>query len=249
MPHFSALNLLNALLLGLIISNAIVADEKILCDKKFKIVTADGETEIGEYGLKAITDEQNNIVIDETAKHVIDGRKFVYKSKIVYKGTEPYWPLTAETACTLDDKLFMEGKVTFKGYFIDLKATAYFDFASGEKHVPPKTHVWDSEPGPGQIVLFQPALAFIGPKLLPQSGNRNDLSFAEFPDDVYVDELIAISLSHRIVRTKPNDKGHFTIAMLGANKDNIELEVTLDKDNKIVAMKGHAVKFVEITEQ
>jgi hypothetical protein len=228
------------------------SESKIICKKEYKIVAPNGEKEMGTYGILAVQKKgaEKNINITETVSMDYRGKKVEYKSTVTYNSKSPISPENATAETKVDGKVCMKGTVTFSEKTISLECTGFLNKRTGKVIDPPKRFEKKDEPRPKGVLIFQSALAAIGPRLLPKEGELKNVVFVEFPDDIGAPELINFKEGYRLVREKPDDKGDYRIRISSPHSDESRLQVRYNKNDQIVSIASFGkMKLKEVKEK
>ena len=180
--------------------------DKILCEKHYKI---GNRGKSGSYSIKAVfrkTKKEFEIHEKIVVRH--RGKDVDLNSCVIYQSQDPFSPKSGKTEIYLDGKLCMRGKVNFSEKFVHFQMTMFRDEKTGNPIVP-KTFS-DKRRKPSGFLLFQSALAIIGPKILPKEGSKK-VVFVEFPDDI--DSIINLKENFELVRNRANKAGEFELAV------------------------------------
>lgn len=230
-------------------------DDTEICDKRFKVFTRDGETELGTYRIQASTKTAaKEIEIVEAVSMVYRGKKLSLESTVTYDtAATAISPTTGTAETTLDGKVCMKGSVALSNMkrTYSFEAKGFLDKRSGEKIDPPSKFAKDGQPLPEGAIIFQSALIAIGPKFLPQAGELKNVVWVEFPDDIGASELINFKEEHRMVRTKADAGGEFELKLYEDETDEqVVAAVRYSKGGKIVSISSYGkLKLVEVKEE
>lgn len=213
------------------------ANDKIVCNKEYKIISSDAKTELGRFGIKGIFKEgEQKFAITETLSMDYQGKKVEYISSVVYKSKPSIAPESGVAETKVDGKICMKGTVIFTEKTINIECTGFLNKRTGEAINPPKKFERKDEPRPDAVLIFQSALLAIGPKLLPREGELRDIVFVEFPDDLGAPELIKFKKGYRLVRERSEEKGEYNLKIYSPYSDNSDYHIRFDKDDRITSI-------------
>lgn len=238
------------------VRSTFAADEKpqagkTICDKQFKIVSPDGEHELGTYSIKATTKEAGSkIEIVESVALDYRGKKVEMKSVVIYDNASPASPLKGTAETRLDGKACMKGTVTFSGKTVDIEGTGLLNPRTGAAIDPPRKFEMKGQPVAEGVLVFQSALPAIGPRILPKEGELKNIVFVEFPDDLGAPELVTFKEGYRLVREKPDENGEYVLKMYSPFQSDSISQIRFSKDDQIVSFASHGkLKLVEVQDK
>jgi hypothetical protein len=84
-------------------------------------------------------------------------------------------------------------------------------------------------------MIFQSALAAVGPKILSMEGELKNIVFVEFPDDIGAPELVTIKEGYRLVRKKPDGKGEYAMKIFARDSERCVSHIRFDKKDRIIS--------------
>ncbi|MDC3335384.1 hypothetical protein OAV71_02650 [Opitutales bacterium] len=225
---------------------------KIICNKKYKIVAPNGDKDMGTYGILAVQKKwpEKNINITETMSMDYRGKKAEYKSSVIYNSNPPISPESATAETKVDGKVCMKGTVTFSEKTVSFNCTGFLNKRTGEAIDPPKKFEKKDQPKPQGVLIFQSALPTIGPRLLSKEGELKDVVFVEFPDDIGAPELINFKEGYRLVREEPDDKGEYNLKIYSPHSEDSISHIRYNKNDQIVSIASFGkMKLREVEEK
>jgi hypothetical protein len=226
--------------------------DTLVCNKRYKVVSAEGDHEIGTYEIKAVSrGRDRKMEIAESLSLDYRGKKAEYKSTVIYGNTSPPVPENGAVETKVDGKTCMKGTVTFSEKTLSFECSGLLDKRTGEAIDPPKKFEKKDLPKPEGALIFQSALAVIGPRLLTKEGTLQKVVFVEFPDDLGAPELINFKKGYRLVRGKQDAQGEYHLEIYSALSEDSISKIRFDKNDQIVSISsfGNKMKLVEIKEK
>ena len=214
------------------------SENKIICEKEYKLVVPNDDKEIGTYSICAVQgkEPEKHINITETVSMNYRGKKVEYKSSVIYKSDSPVSPESATVTTKVDGKVCMKGTVTFSEKSISFECTGFLNKRTGEPINPPVHFEKKNEPRPKGVLVFQSALTAIGPRLLTKEGELQDVVFIEFPDDIGAPELINLKEGFRLVREKPDGKGEYNMKIYSPHYHKSISHIRYNNRDQIVSI-------------
>lgn len=245
-----------SILLGLGILPLALAQDKapqadtLVCNKRYKVVSPEGDNELGIYEIKAVSrGRDKKIEITESVSMGYRGKKAEYKSTVIY-GTSPLVPENGAVETKLEGKVCMKGTVIFSEKTLSFECSGLLDKRTGGAIDPPKKFEKKDVPKPEGVLIFQSALAAIGPKLLSEEGALDKVVFVEFPDDIGAPELINFKEGYRLVRGKQDEKGEYDMEIFSSDSVDSISKIRFNKDDQIVSISSYGKrKLVETKEK
>ena len=221
------------------------SDGTVICDKRDAVIAADGETEMGTYGIRCILREKDQkYEIVESMAMGYRGKAAESTSTLVYGSTAPLTPEHGSAETKIDGRTCMQGTVTVSETTVSYEGIGNLDKKTGEAFAVPRKFGQKEELRPKGFMLFQSAFPAIGPRILPKEGELTDVVSVEFPDDLGAPELINFKTGYRLVRSKADKNGEYELAL----HDRSVRRVRFDKDDQIISIgfsKGMTLREVE----
>lgn len=212
----------------------------------FQVFT--GPTRIG-HAHRTVTKVFDTIILEEKFQALIKGKVARFETVVVYRTGNPPQPQEGKAATLLGDVKLMEGKVTVaakpgeKGV-AQIEVTGFAD-RNLKVHEPPLKQTTE-QPLPEGPILFQSALLYLAPRLLPKAGRLEGVTLAEFPDDIDFPELLNLKPGRALERTAPDPTGRWQIllkAPQGGGRGEVPVaRLTFDGNGALV--KYEWAKFV-----
>ncbi|MBE3095595.1 MAG: hypothetical protein IMZ44_00525 [Planctomycetes bacterium] len=141
----------------------------------------------GKIHIKVLT-VRDLVIIEESLAATLRGKEIAFDNQIVYKtGAEPR-PLRGKAATRLGSLKLMEGTAVFSDATVKTEISGYTD----KDLKPLKESVQETKdtPVPAGLALTYPAFMYFAPKLLPEAGQIQKVSYLEFPVGVAFPEFI-----------------------------------------------------------
>jgi hypothetical protein len=194
------------------------AESIVVLDKTYTIVNAQGNEEIGAFALTAT--ETDNVLSITSALHIqCRGQSIGLTSTITYALAPTVQAVGGQAETSIDGATCMEGTATLSeeqgARVLKCQGQGIRDGAPGESD--PAAFAFDVPIDANAVVVFGWEFAAVAPRLLPEAGELANVTWVEFPDDLYAPELTVCKPGYRLVREAPNDDGHFTISVFGSD--------------------------------
>jgi len=191
----------------------------------------------GKIRIKVLT-IRDLVIIEESLAATLRGKDIAFDNQIVYKtGAEPR-PLRGKAATRLGSLKLMEGTAVFSDAAVKTEVSGYTD----KDLKPLKVSVQETKdtPVPPGLALTYPAFMYFAPKLLPEAGQIQKVSYLEFPLGVAFPELVFFNPDNVLSRgpTDGEGKTEFVLRNIfsGGNVKDLAA-MTVDKAGKILEVR------------
>ena len=191
----------------------------------------------GKIRIKVLT-VRDLVIIEESLAATLRGKDIAFDNQIVYKaGAEPR-PLRGKATTRLGNLKLMEGAAVFSDATVKTEVSGYTD----KDLKPLKESVQETKdtPVPAGLALTYPAFMYFAPKLLPEAGQIQKVSYLEFPRDVAFPELVFFNPDGVLSRGPTDGQGKTEFALRhvfsGGNAENLAA-MTVDKAGKILEVR------------
>jgi hypothetical protein len=191
----------------------------------------------GKIRIKVLT-IRDLVIIEESLAATLRGKDIAFDNQIVYKtGAEPR-PLRGKATTRLGNLKLMEGTAVFWDATVKTEISGYTD----KDLKPLKESVQETKdtPVPAGLALTYPAFMYFAPKLLPEAGQIQKVSYLEFPRDVAFPELVFFNPDGVLSRGPTDGQGKTEFALRhvfsGGNAENLAA-MTVDKAGKILEVR------------
>jgi hypothetical protein len=188
------------------------------------------------------------LIVEEQFQALIKGKVARFDTVVVYATKGGPQPQEATATTALAGVKLMEGKVTFDAKGGE-KAAARIQvkgFADRNLKItsPPKAQT-SEQPVPDGPVVFQSALPYVAPLLVPKAGRLEGVTLAEFPDDIDFPALLNLKPGRTLERTAPDPTGRWQIVMTAPQRGGPPAPVArMTFDEKGALVKHEWAKFV-----
>jgi hypothetical protein len=191
----------------------------------------------GKIRIKVLT-VRDLVIIEESLAATLRGKDIAFDNQIVYKtGAEPR-PLRGKAATRLGNLKLMEGAAVFSDATVKTEVSGYTD----KDLKPLKESVQETKdtPVPAGLALTYPAFMYFAPKLLPEAGQIQKVSYLEFPVGVAFPEFIFYNPDCVLTRGPAAADGRTEFALRhvfsGGNVKDLA-SMTVDKAGKILEVR------------
>ena len=211
--------------------------EHVLCEGAWRIDTDDKDARtVGVYKVRGERNAGNGeILIREEMERVQkDGVRMGYRSLVVYREGTPPVPVRAEAETWVDGQPTMKGTITFADGKMDWECTGFWDPDKQTAIDPPSRTEKKGVEVPEGVVLFQSAVAVLGPLLLAENGKETPVVWVEFPDDIEAPELVVVKTGRVLKRRKADTDGSFVIEV--CSESRVTRDYVLDARNQILSL-------------
>jgi hypothetical protein len=215
----------------------------VILDEDYTIVALMENLEIGNRHLKVLSSGSTTEFTETVSMHY-QGTEVGWETRVTYAMDPSIAPLSAEGRTFIRKTEVMRGTLAFGGDSVELEASLLYDEYTGTFAGPIEKKT--SEQLPGNIILFQSAIQVLGPQLLKEPGEIDDITFAECPDDV--DSLVNFKEGRRLVREASQPDGSFVLKLFPSVKEGHPGEpacvVRFDAKGKCFSEEFEKLKFV-----
>jgi hypothetical protein len=191
----------------------------------------------GKIHIKVLT-VRDLVIIEENLAATLRGKDIAFDNQIVYKtGAEPR-PLRGKAATRLGNLKLMEGTAVFSDATVKTEVSGYTD----KDLKPLKESVQETKdtPVPAGLALTYPAFMYFAPKLLPEAGQIQKVSYLEFPLGVAFPEFVFFNPDAVLSRGPTDGEGKTEFALRhvfsGGNVKDLAT-MTVDKAGKILEVR------------
>jgi len=191
----------------------------------------------GKIRIKVLT-VRDLVIIEENLAATLRGKDIAFDNQIVYKtGAEPR-PLRGKAATRLGNLKLMEGTAVFSDAAVKTEVSGYTD----KDLKPLKESVQETKdtPVPAGLALTYPAFMYFAPKLLPEAGQIQKVSYLEFPLGVAFPEFVFFNPDAVLSRGPTDGEGKTEFALRhvfsGGNVKDLAT-MTVDKAGKILEVR------------
>jgi hypothetical protein len=229
-----------------------VEEEKVLVDKKYKVVSTRDDEEVGTRHLKAV-EKDGEIHITEVATFKYHGATVGLNATQVYKADGDYDFLSASGKTFIGNNVAMDGSITFHDNGADISVKGFIDRRGNKCDEPLKLDKKNMEIPKGRL-FSRVALEVFGPKLLANEGELKNIVSVEFPDDIKYPEFINFKENYVIKREATKEDGSFKMKLIDKSgqrggSDRVVCAYVFDKDGNCVPGDMYKMKFVPITDK
>lgn len=192
---------------------------------------------VGRMHLKIMT-VRDLVIIEEGFAATLKGKETSFDNQVVYKAGPPPRPLKGKATTRVGKFKLMEGTAAFSDSTAKTEASGFAD-KDGKPLEKPLQESKDA-PVPAGLALTYPALMFFAPKLLPEPGQIEKVSYMEFPAAVDFPDLLFFNPDCVLVRGAASADGRtdFAIRRLFAGGNSVDLAaMTVDKSGKVLEVR------------
>lgn len=214
------------------------AEATVIFEQEFEIHSPKGDVPPGgKYYLKA-TSHDDLIEIEESLSMMDYGKEIGFRTKVFYHTKPSVHPVSAGAETFMNGKKFMQADVAFREGQIQIAAKVTPPEGKGSPHEGEKI-----EDLPAGTILFQSAIAVVGPLLLEQPGELKHVVFAEFPDDL--DNPINFKEDYKLVREAPGGDGTYSLKLYRSS-GSLVVTVHYDENGKCVGGAMEDIEFIPV---
>jgi hypothetical protein len=210
-----------------------------ICDKTYKIVAPDGETELGTYRLRAVEVKgTRRVEIVESLAMSYRGKDVSLTSTVVYAPGPSPSPLKGEAETRIAGKPCMRGEITLSEKAVSYSGVGLLDKRTGQAITPPRKFRRQGIPRPAGPMIFQSAFPVLSPRFIDSPGELRDVAFVEFPDDIDAPELVNVKEKFRLVREKPDEQGRYRVSIYNPHREKPVHSALFDRTDRLVSISS-----------
>ena len=198
------------------------------------------------YACRKVTKAFDTVILEEKFLAVIKEKAARFESVVVYRTSKPVGPTDGKLTTYLGETRLMEGTVAFAkaeaggGRVAHVEMAGYADRTLRILDPAPKKTI--DMPVPDGLVIVQPALLYLAPRLLPKEGRLDGLVYAKFPADIDFPGLVSFKPDFVLERAKPDDAGNSEIVLKAQQKTTAGTNITTVAKVTVDA-KGETVEY------
>lgn len=202
-----------------------------------------GSQKVGQAYYKA-TRAYDTVILEEKFQAVMNDRNVRFDDVVVYSTAKPIRPTEAKMTTYYGATKVMEGSVTFavvegSGLVAHVEITGFVD--KNRKALDPPAKKEIDMPVPDGLVVLQPALPYLGPRVLLKDGKLDRVVYGKFPESVEFPTLLSFKPDY-VLERKAGEGGQSEVVLKGLVKTG-EGTKTVPAGHLVVNAKNEIVEY------